>query len=371
MTQIKVDNVVDAVGTGKPDFSDGITIAGGAISSLNLCQYTSSSTEPSSPNNGAIWWDTVNEKYKVYLDGEFKEIELGGGGAAGIAWGGDKVITGSSPSQINTYSISTPANATDWGYDLLYSVGSTGGSVSDTSRAVMAGGYAGGWNNYLQYFTFASAGTAVDFGDLTTISGQGAACSDGTRGVFTKPYTGGANTIDYITIATTGNASVFTSNETGLFWGASGVSDGTRGVFANGANNNAIKYITIQTLGDAVTFGTTTAIGTARGGTGCSDSTYGVFLQANDSPDNGMDYITIATTGNSSEFGDLSVGRQYAAGTSDGTTGTFNGGALTYSGTITNVIDYITIATPANATDFGDLLSGNTYFPFACSGSAA
>ena len=77
MTQIKVDTIADAAGTGAADFADGITIAGGALSALNTAEYYSSASEPTSPKNGAIWWDTTNEKVMVYIAGEFKEVELG------------------------------------------------------------------------------------------------------------------------------------------------------------------------------------------------------------------------------------------------------------------------------------------------------
>ena len=37
MTQIKVDTVQNAAGTGNPDFADGLTYAGAATSTVNLC----------------------------------------------------------------------------------------------------------------------------------------------------------------------------------------------------------------------------------------------------------------------------------------------------------------------------------------------
>lgn len=82
MTQIKVDTIANAAGTGAADFADGITIAGGALSALNTAEYYSSASEPTSPKNGAIWWDTANEKVMVYIAGEFKEVELGASAAA-------------------------------------------------------------------------------------------------------------------------------------------------------------------------------------------------------------------------------------------------------------------------------------------------
>ena len=84
MTQIKVDSITDVAGTGAPDFSDGLTVSGGAISALNTAEYYSSGTEPTSPKNGAIWWDSTNSKVMVYIAAEFKEVELGA--SAGGGW---------------------------------------------------------------------------------------------------------------------------------------------------------------------------------------------------------------------------------------------------------------------------------------------
>jgi sugar lactone lactonase YvrE len=84
MTQIKVDTIADAAGTGAADFADGITIAGGALSALNTAEYYSSASEPTSPKNGAIWWDTTNEKVMVYIADEFKKVELNA--SAGGGW---------------------------------------------------------------------------------------------------------------------------------------------------------------------------------------------------------------------------------------------------------------------------------------------
>ena len=57
MSELKVDTVLNLAGTGKPNFQNGITVNGAATSTLNLNQYTASSSEPSNPDNGALWWD--------------------------------------------------------------------------------------------------------------------------------------------------------------------------------------------------------------------------------------------------------------------------------------------------------------------------
>lgn len=85
MTQIKVDNVVDAAGTAAADFTSGLTVAGAALSTLNTAEYYETGTEPTSPKNGAIWKDTTNNKVMVYIAGEFKEVELNAA-VGGASW---------------------------------------------------------------------------------------------------------------------------------------------------------------------------------------------------------------------------------------------------------------------------------------------
>ena len=77
MTQLKVDTITDAAGTAAPDLEDGLTINGAALSTINTAEYYSSGTEPSSPKDGAIWWDTANEKVMIYVNDAWYEVELG------------------------------------------------------------------------------------------------------------------------------------------------------------------------------------------------------------------------------------------------------------------------------------------------------
>lgn len=67
-----------------------------------------------------------------------------------------------------------------------------------------------------------------------------------------------------------------------------------------------------------------------------------------------MDYITINTTGNALTFGNLTVIRNQLQAASNGANnrGVYAGGN---NGTTINTIDYITISTLGNAIDFGDL----------------
>ena len=66
---------------------------------------------------------------------------------------------------------------------------------------------------------------------------------------------------------------------------------------------------------------------------------------------NVMDYVTISTTGNATDFGDLTVGRGYLAGLSDGQRGVIGGGRdfsashPSPAHVVSDVMDYITIST--------------------------
>ena len=102
MSELKVDTIVNLAGTGKPNLPVSPTLEGAALSSANTYAYTSSATEPSSPKNGHIWWDSANEKVMVYINGEFKNIELNGTYSSAPAWGGDRgIIAGGEPSSGN------------------------------------------------------------------------------------------------------------------------------------------------------------------------------------------------------------------------------------------------------------------------------
>jgi hypothetical protein len=143
---------------------------------------------------------------------------------------------------------------------------------------------------------------------------------------------------------------------------------GERGVLGGSDTNSGtptfsglIEYINISTLAnvDGTTFGNLTV---GREGTAAtSDASRGVWaggwkFAATAASVDTMDYITIATPGNATDFGNLTVARsRLHAGTSNGSRGVFFGG-IPVGGTHSNTIDYITIATTGNATDFGDLI---------------
>ena len=137
MSKIKVDTVTNVAGSGAPNIPDGITIGGVALASVNTQEHYAQSTEPSSPKDGAVWYDTDDDKDYVYINSEFYELDY----------------------------TNLPTN--------IGSRGIFGGGTEDTSQQVT-----------IQYITIASTGNATDFGDLTIGRYAVSGCYSGSRGVF-------------------------------------------------------------------------------------------------------------------------------------------------------------------------------------------
>ena len=215
----------------------------------------------------------------------------------------------------------------------------------------------------IDYVSIPSLGNAIDFGVLTQSRRSMGSCSSSIRGVWAGGYnpsptpSGRYDTIDYVTIASAGGAIDF-GNLSLARDGLGGCSSSTRGVFAGGGTptlKNEIDYVEISTLGNAVDFGNLTVA--RRFIYGCSSPTRGIF-GAGITPtyDNDIDFVTIASTGNALDFGDLSKSRRDAASFSSSIRGVFGGGeSQTPSLVQQKTIDYVTIASTGNAIDFGEL----------------
>tara|TARA_Y100000015_G_C2390558_1_gene89878 strand:- start:128 stop:1309 length:1182 start_codon:yes stop_codon:yes gene_type:complete len=378
--QLKVDSVVNVAGTGKPNFPVSPTSGGAALSTLNTHSYTSSATEPSSPKNGAIWWDSANSKVYIYANGEFKEVTLNTDypsayipapsylGPRGFMLGGNGSTT-----NMSYIDITTAGDAQDFG-DMIGKFSLFSG-VGNGARIVTMGGYNNQLSgtkqtNEIQYFASATTGNASDFGDLTQARDKTATVGDATRAVCGGGgFSGAQNVMDYITIANTGNATDFGDLTVArLYHGAT--NDATRGVYISGENGgyrNTMDYITTQTAGNATDFGDVTNAVYGQHSGICADATRGLYMggipQGVSYALNSIEYITIQTTGNGTDFGDMNNGRSNVQACSDGTTGIIMGGFSypTNSGTAEH-IQKVTIQTLGNATDYGgDLLSSSNH----------
>lgn len=318
MSEFTTRKITDRAGSGAPSFTYGLN-SGGSDSGLIGKAYTSSGTEPSSPANGDTWYDSTNDKFYLYVNGEFKQITHAN--AVTFTWGGSRGIMGG------------------------------GQSISASGRT-----------NTIQYWDISSASNASDFGNLSTERDHLTGLSNGSRGVFArgKSNSSDLDTIEYITISTTGNATDFgnalnASNQNG----SSGACDGTIGLFGgddgNSSHYNRIQKITVATAANSTDYGDLT-IGSYYAEMTNDITRWVCMTRYNTAPSTGnsnvIDYGTIATDGNGTDFGDLTVARRAAGVASDATRALAAGGHSN-----TNVIDYITIQTTGNATDFGDLLS--------------
>lgn len=372
MTELKVDNITNLAGSGKPNLPVAPTVgSNAAISTLNTHSYTSSGTEPSSPKNGALWWDSGNDKVMVYINSEFKEIELNASSSSAHnnarAFTGGGSSSGGQVNQIQYFATASAGNASDFG-DLL-SVNYRAGALTDGAggRGLVFGG---AWSppvNVIQYITVANTGNATDFGDLSngsrTILGG---CSDGTYGVMLAGNKGSGSSgsqaddkiMDRVTVQTAANSTDHGNlvSDTFSSWQCTSCAGTARGLHlsttapSGGSAYQQLEYFDISTASNAANFGTLSTGNYA--GAGVSDATRSVFGGATSG--NNLEYVTPATLGNSTAFGDLTVNRDYAGGADNLTYGFFCGGEAS-GGAKQNVIDHITIQTAANATDWGDL----------------
>jgi len=236
MSTFNTPNIENASG-GAPEFSQGLTVGGTAIGSLiTMTEYYSQAGEPSSPANGAVWWDGTNA-YQ-YMNDAWRILSLtpppspiGGRGlfAAGLFSNTVEYIT-----------IATPGNATDFG-DLTQARNFLA-SCSNGNYGLFGGGTVFSDYNIIDYVTISTPGNATDFGDLTVARDLLSSCSDGVYGLFGGGYPGSSNTntIDYVTIATTGNAIDF-GDLTEARRALAACSDATYGVFGGGYTTTQVN----------------------------------------------------------------------------------------------------------------------------------
>jgi len=354
----------------------------GVSSSTKSASDPTISTNPSG-GVGTEWHNTTTGEAYICTDATaganvWTNIGAGSGdvlpltwmGGRGLCLGGYNGPAGGYKDIIDYWTIATTGNAIDFGN--LTSNKIEVSACSGGTRGVLTGGYKNspsGTTNEIEYITIATPGNAVDFGDMTTDAGSGnSSLSNGGRGIrgggYASSSPGNTNTLDYFTIATPGNAIDF-GDMTTIKEGAGPMSGTTRGVWGGGKSTteiNIIEYVTIATPGNGTDFGDLTE--TRRGCNAAANETRGVCAGGYPYTVT-MDYITIATTGNAIDFGDILASRGFMTnGNVNSTTrGCFAGGHPSE----VNIIQYITIATTGNAIDFGDLTVGR-YTPAGTAG---
>jgi len=257
---------------------------------------------------------------------------------------------------IESIIVTTEGNTSDFGD--LTSARARGGGAASSTRAVIGGGQSDGTASSqlinIDYITMASAGNALDFGDLLHKQAFNAGLSNSTRAVFGGGdrnsgggATDGSNVIQYITIASTGDATDFGDLTTGTNKPAGSASP-TRGLFNGGTTSagvvNTIQYITIGSTGNASDFGDLST--TRNGCVAFSSDTRSLTVR-----DNTIDFVTIASTGNASDFGDPIAECDVNGGASTNIRGIHNVGTDDFS------INATTIATTGNSVDWGNIIT--------------
>ena len=215
------------------------------------------------------------------------------------------------------------------------------------------------WNG-LVWLEFEAS--SVELGDQNNSNSTG---GTGTRMVFgSHIHPGSDATMEYITIDTLGNAQTFGESTQARAQNPATMASRTRGLFAGGYNGgtfNIIDFVIFASTGDAIDFGdTTTTTRNASTGT-CSNQTRGImFVGGGPSQTNAINYITMSSSSNGIDFGDLNAAVGQTGALASSVRGINFGGSPNNS-TDTNRIDYITISTTGNATDFGDLTQAGRY----------
>ena len=356
-----IENTIDTTDT---------TRSGG--SEIECLKVYNTFTPPAGGTNERPYAPKPGELYYNY---DFKTIEFfDGNGWRQVDYttrSGRAIYGGTSNNpyyQVMHYvNIHTTGNSIDFGSLLIQRYGVTGSCSSDT-RGLAAGGWTGSSTDTIEYFTMASGGTAIDFGNLNIAEYALGSCSSSTRGLFTGSYNPGSSSanarqIQYVEIATLGNALDFGDMSGVTRYGIAGLSSPTRGIFAGGrakgtvgpypanAATTEIDLVTIASKGNSVDFGNMTFAGGYGGG--LSNTTRGI-LGGSRTPAAiiNIDMITIASTGSAVHFGDLTVARAGSQTGSTQTRGVFIGGSPTAD--TRKTIDYVTISSSGNAIDFGE-----------------
>jgi len=282
---------------------------------------------------------------------------------------GDRAIVASGSTmgqhnEIDYFDLTTPGSAIDFG-DLTIARSYTRGA-SDGTYAVFSGGQGNsGSDTLLEYVTIATANDATTFGTLTREYSLHGSIGDGTYGYAMGGYRITANLdIDRWTMATPGNSSdvgnlTNTVSQFGV-WG-----NGDRTLLTGGSGGGVdreIEYISLQNLSSGASdFGNLTVQRKYCYSTG--DSTRAVMAGGRNASDNDysdvIDYVTIDTPGNATSFGTLGQTIIEHTATSNLTYGAWTGGSVGGGpgggGTYNAQINYLTIQTTGTSTDHGDL----------------
>ena len=355
------------VGTGETfRVSSGATVDVGTVESVSIGTHFSppiGNTEdrPEVPVEGTVRFNRDLNTLEFYNGVEWRQFTVSGASGRAILGGGYSPGNTAYP-DVNLITIPTTGNATNFG--TLHTARTSHGACSSSIRGIFLGGNPD--NDSTEYYTLASRGNGIDFGNLTSTGRRyTSSFSSSTRGFSAggKDDPAVTNEIDYCEIAQLNTWLDFGDlTVAALYWG--GLSSPTRGLtlVADDPASQVINSVTIASKGDATDFGK--QMGTGGYQSAAANSVRGLWAGGYaSSPRQAVGYtkviqkITIASSGNASYFGELTGTKLYGDGSSTSTRGVFAGSASQYS----NVIEYVTIESSGNAIDFGDLPMATGY----------
>ena len=222
------------------------------------------------------------------------------------------IFVGSTANVIMTFSSATLGNSTDHCNMNSRSNSNNGTSQTDGSIGIQAHGAATSYSNYIDTFSTTTTSNATSFGTRTTSTDLPGSMANATRMVMGggRQASVSVNIMDYITFASAGNATDFGDlTTTRHAFGGAGSGSGSKGVWMGGGNQagyiyNICEYITIDTTGNATDHGDLNKVQYYNGV--CNNATKGHSVGGyTDALSNEIFEITLETTGNSTDFGDL------------------------------------------------------------------
>lgn len=293
-------------------YGDRAVVAGGStMGSFNTIDYFDLTTSGSAIDFGDL---TLTRSYtRGASDGTYA-VFSGGGGVSG------------SDTVLDYITVSTASDATTFG--TLNREYSLHGSIGDGTYGYAMGGYRITANLDIDRWTMATPGNSSDVGNLTNIVSQFGVWGNGDRTLLTGGGGNGVVDIEYISLQNLSSGASDFGNLTVDRAYCYAAGDSTRAVMAGGRNvsdndySDVIDYVTIDTPGNATSFGTLGQ--TIIEHTATSNLTYGAWTggSVGGGPGGGgtynaqINYLTIQTTGTSTDHGDLTVARNNPGSTS-------------------------------------------------------
>ena len=355
---------------GTVNVSSGTTFTSGPENLTVTDSFTLPGISDDKPSVGTTRFNENLAALEFYTGTEWRAVnsyvDMGNRGRGLIIGGVDG--SGSTISNIQSFQIATLGNTVQFGNLQSTKSGATA-NASDGVRGITFGGATPTDSNEIDYYTYASGGTAADFGNTTDARYSMGGVSSSTRGIAAGGWTpNNTNVIEYVEIQTLGDARDFGDLTEGGNHGNPGMQSPTRGIFCGGYGSfhpdtnspyayNRMQLITMASKGNTTDFGNL-IVGGARGGAG-GNSVRGVYAGGYYNGINSrIEFVTLASEGNASYFGELTIARRNCSEVADSSTRAVFCGGIAADGTApaaTNYMDYITIASAGNAVDFGDV----------------